>query len=89
MIKHFVQQKDLIGYYTCTKKLCFENIRKAEKKWIERKNHINQSNINLLNTEKKTSNTFINWNIYDNLLFSKSENKNKIITPNHIMTLKT
>ena len=76
--------KDLIGYDP--EKLCLENIRRAEQRWTERKSHVNQNNDETIKYRRQTSNTFITWNMlwHNNLLFSKCENHNTIITPNHI-----
>ena len=56
----------------------------------EGKSHINQSNNDEpIKYRRQTSNSFITWNMlwYYNLLFSKCENHNTIITPNHINNL--
>ena len=37
----------------------YKNIRKAEQRWIERKNHNNQSDDEPIKYRKQTSNTFI------------------------------
>ena len=68
-------------YELVLEKLSLENIRRAEQRWTERKNHINQSNDEPMEYKRQTSNTFITWNIlwYNNLLFSKCENHNIII----------
>ena len=46
--------------------------------------------MNLLNTEDKPVILFITWNLlwYNNLLFSKCENRKTIITPNPIKNLR-
>ena len=49
-----------------------------------KKSHINQNNEEPIKYRRQYSNTFITWNIwYNNLLFSKCENYNAIITPKY------
>ena len=54
--------------------------RRADQRWTERKNHINQSNDELIKYRRQ----YLNMLWHNNLLFSKCENHNTIITPNHI-----